>query len=53
MEHLGNGSTTIFYFTDAANSGKSMIHVLSENRRVCPTGVLGVSGGDDGVQGAE
>ena len=30
MEHFGNEFTTIFYLIDAANSGKSMIHVLGE-----------------------
>ena len=52
MERLGNGFTNVFYLTDAANSGKSMIRVLSENIRVFPTNMLGVSGGY-GVQGAD
>ena len=44
MEHFGNEITTIFYLTDAANSGKILIRVLNEDRRVCPTGMLCVSG---------
>ena len=31
MEHFGNDFTTIFHLTDAAKSGKNMIHVLREN----------------------
>ena len=34
MEHLGNEFTTIFYLTDAANSGKIMSPVLSEDKDV-------------------
>jgi len=51
-EHFGNEFTAIFYLIDAATSGKSMIRVLSEDRRVCPTDVWGVSGGV-GAQGAD
>ena len=53
MEHFGNEFTTIFYIIDAANSGKSMVSAFSEDTDVfCPTGMLGVPGGD-GVQGAD
>ena len=53
MEHFGNEFTTMFYLIDVANSGTSMICVLSEDtKRVCPTGMLGVSGGN-GVQCAD
>ena len=31
MEHFRDEFTTIIYLTDAANSGKSMIRVLSEH----------------------
>ena len=34
MEHFGNEFTTIFYLTDAANSGKIMSPVLSEDKDV-------------------
>ena len=34
MEHLGNEFTTIFYLTDAANSGKIMSPVFSEDTNV-------------------
>ena len=34
MEHFCNEFTTIFYLIDAANSGKSMMHVLSEDTDV-------------------
>ena len=33
-EHFGNEFTTIFYLIDAANSGKIMIHVLTEDTDV-------------------
>ena len=33
-EYFGNLFTTIFYLTDAANSGKNMICVLSEDADV-------------------
>ena len=49
---FGNEFTTIFCLIEAAKSGKSIIHVLSEDKRVWPTDVLGVSGGD-GMQGAD
>ena len=31
MEHFGNDFTKVFYLTDAANTGKSMIRVLSKD----------------------
>jgi len=31
MEHFGNEFTTVSYLIDAANTGKSMIRVLSKN----------------------
>ena len=34
MEHLGNEFTAIFNLTDAANSGKIMMCVLSEDKDV-------------------
>ena len=34
MEHFGNEFTTLFYLIDAANSGKSMISILSEDTDV-------------------
>ena len=34
MEYFGNEFTTIFYHTDAANSSKIMIRVLSEDTYV-------------------
>ena len=52
MEHFGNEFTTIFYLIDAANSGKTLIRVLSEDTNMFfLTGMLGVSRGD-GVQSA-
>ena len=35
----------MIYVLQAANHGKSIICVLSDERHVCPTGVLDVSGG--------
>ena len=34
IEHFGNVFTMIFFLTDAANSGKSMIRVLTEDTDV-------------------
>ena len=51
MEHFVKEFTTIFYLTDAANSGKSMSCVLSEDTDVLVL-LVGVSGGG-GMQGAD
>ena len=34
MQHFGNVFTTIFYLIEAVNSGKSMIHLLSQDKDV-------------------